>query len=276
MMQMLYKKLLTMSLALMIGATGCAGAPQAGQSAPDQTQPPDPQAAAPPAASPSPSPQLRPATPGEEIAVFHTNHGEIWVRLFPELVPVGVENFVTHARNGFYDGLIFHRVIENFMIQGGCPLGNGTGGESIWGGSFGDEFTPYLRHITGALAYANSGPNTNGSQFYIVNMPTVDPDMADFLEYVIENQHSVVIGPDGPLTDPDGSEVIYAQVFPEDIARAYLETGGTSWLDGRHTVFGQVIRGMDVVRQISSTPTGPGDRPIDDVIIETIEIRPYS
>ena len=260
---MRYRKLMMLSLALLVGAAGCAPSPSG-----------EPQA--------EPlqlvrSPQLDAVSPGEEIAIIHTSHGSIWVRLFPELVPNGVENFVTHARNGFYDGLIFHRVIENFMIQGGCPLGMGTGGESIWGGSFDDEFTPMLRHITGALAYANSGPNTNGSQFYIVNMPNITPDQVELFEYIIENQHSYVFGPDGQqIMDEDGNAVTYGQIFPESLARAYAETGGSLHLDGRHTVFGQVFRGMDVVNSISATPTGAGDRPVEDVVIHTIEITTYS
>lgn len=213
-------------------------------------------------------PQLSEVQPGEEIAVIHTNHGEVWVRLFPDYAPLTVENFVTHARNGYYDGLIFHRVIENFMIQGGDPTGTGGGGESIWGGRFEDEFTPSLRHITGALAMANSGPNTNGSQFYIVNRPNVQPDELSFLHEILENQDQLVAG-------PDGSQVALSSIFPVALAEAYIERGGTMHLDFGHSVFGQVFQGMDVVNAISTVETGPGDRPVDDVIINTIEIRAY-
>ena len=104
---------------------------------------------------------------GEEIAVMHTNMGDISIRFFPEAAPKAVENFKTHAKNGYYDGLTFHRVIADFMIQGGDPNGTGTGGESIWGGKFEDEFDQKLLNITGALSMANSGPDTNGSQFFI-------------------------------------------------------------------------------------------------------------
>ena len=112
---------------------------------------------------------------GETIAVMHTSLGDISIRLFPDKAPKTVENFVTHAKNGYYDGLKFHRVINDFMIQGGDPRGNGTGGESIWGDSFEDEFDVELHNLRGALSMANAGPNTNGSQFFIVQAKSVDP-----------------------------------------------------------------------------------------------------
>ena len=115
--------------------------------------------------------QLAPPAVGEEFAIIHTNFGEIHLRLFPDIAPMAVQNFTTHARNGFYDDLIFHRVMYNFMIQGGCSLGTGTGGQSIWGRGFGDEVTTDLRHIRGALSMANTGaPFSNGSQFFIVHI----------------------------------------------------------------------------------------------------------
>ena len=107
---------------------------------------------------------------GEEIAVMTTNMGQIKIRFFPEVAPKAVENFKTHSKDGYYNGVIFHRVIEDFMIQSGDPNGNGTGGESIWGGSFEDEFSDKLFNITGSLSMANAGPNTNGSQFFINNV----------------------------------------------------------------------------------------------------------
>src|SRR5690625_1176466 len=100
----------------------------------------------------------------EALVVMNTNQGAIKIKLFPELAPKTVENFLTHAENGYYNGIIFHRVIEDFMIQGGDPTGTGMGGESIWGEQFEDEFTPLLFNIRGALSMANSGPNTNGSR----------------------------------------------------------------------------------------------------------------
>ena len=116
---------------------------------------------------------------GEKVAVIKTDKGDIKVRLFPEEAPKAVENFVTHAENGYYDGLIFHRVIKDFMIQGGDPKGTGTGGESIWGKPFADEFSSELHNFRGALSMANAGPNTNGSQFFIVQADSVSDDLVD-------------------------------------------------------------------------------------------------
>ena len=107
--------------------------------------------------------QLNAPVAGDMIATVKTNMGEIKIKLFPEYAPKAVENFTTHAKNGYYDGLIFHRVINDFMIQGGDPNGTGTGGQSIWGHSFEDEFTGELHNLRGALCMANAGPNTNGS-----------------------------------------------------------------------------------------------------------------
>jgi cyclophilin family peptidyl-prolyl cis-trans isomerase len=147
-------------------------------------------------------------------ATMVTNHGEIKLRLFDEDAPKTVENFTKLARDGFYDNLIFHRVIRDFMIQGGCPQGTGTGGP---GYTFEDEINSH-KIVRGALAMANAGPNTNGSQFFIV---TVD---------------------------------------------------AAPWLDGKHTVFGEVTEGMDVVDTIESQPTDARDRPKDEARIERVEV----
>jgi cyclophilin family peptidyl-prolyl cis-trans isomerase len=147
-------------------------------------------------------------------ATLQTNHGPIAVELYPDDAPKTVDNFVKLARDGFYDGLIFHRVIPDFMIQGGDPTGTGSGGP---GYSFEDEFNQH-KVERGALAMANAGPNTNGSQFFVV---TAD---------------------------------------------------SCPWLDGKHTVFGKVTSGMDVVDTISELPSDARDKPNDDAIIERIEI----
>jgi peptidyl-prolyl cis-trans isomerase B (cyclophilin B) len=147
-------------------------------------------------------------------ATMVTNHGEIKLRLFDDDAPKTVENFTTLARDGFYDGLIFHRVIPDFMIQGGCPQGTGTGGP---GYTFEDEINEH-KVVRGALAMANAGPNTNGSQFFIV---TID---------------------------------------------------AAPWLDGKHTVFGEITDGMDVVDTIESQPTDARDRPKDEARIERLEV----
>lgn len=120
------------------------------------------------------SKQLRQPAAGDTVATIKTSMGDIKVVLFPDAAPKAVENFTTHAENGYYDGVIFHRVIPDFMIQGGDPLGKGIGGESIWGKPFKDEFSRDYHNLRGALCMANAGPNTNGSQFFIVQAPAVD------------------------------------------------------------------------------------------------------
>ena len=192
--------------------------------------------------------QLSAPQKGDTLAVMHTNMGDIKIKLFPEKAPKTVENFVTHSKNGYYNGLKFHRVINDFMIQGGDPRGNGTGGESIWGGSFPDEFDPELHNLRGALSMANSGPNTNGSQFFIVQAREVPANMLEQMRDLEDNG------------------------FPADITAAYAELGGTPWLDFRHTVFGQVTDGMDVVDAIAAVETN-NDVPCEDVVISSIDIE---
>lgn len=149
-------------------------------------------------------------------AIIKTNYGEMKLDLFEERAPITVANFVNLSENGFYDGIIFHRVIEDFMIQGGDPSGDGTGGP---GYVIKDEFHPQLTHSkAGILSMANRGPNTGGSQFFIT------------------------------LTE-------------------------TSWLDGRHTVFGELIEGQDVLFEIGSVRTDALDKPVNPVIIESIKIK---
>ena len=148
-------------------------------------------------------------------ATMHTNHGAIEVELFDDDAPKTVGNFVKLSRDGFYDGLIFHRVIKDFMVQGGCPEGTGTGGP---GYTFEDEFNDN-KIVRGALAMANAGPDTNGSQFFIVT------------------------------------------------------TDAAPWLDGKHTVFGRVTEGMGAVDSIEGAETGAGDRPVQDAVIERLEVR---
>ena len=196
------------------------------------------------------SKQTQAPASGEEVAVIKTSKGDIFVRLFPEHAPKAVENFKTHAKNGYYDGLIFHRVINDFMIQGGDPTGSGMGGESIWGKSFEDEFTPELHNLRGALSMANAGPNTNGSQFFIVQAKQVSDDMLDQLE-----------------TAPE-------ELFPTECVREYEALGGTPWLDYKHTVFGQVYDCMGVVDDIAGVKVDFfQNKPVEDVVIETIEIK---
>ena len=207
---------------------------------------------------------------GEEIAVITTSQGEIRVRFFAEKAPLAVENFITHAKNGYYDGLIFHRVINDFMIQGGDPNGIGTGGESIWGDSFEDEFDIELMHIRGALSMANSGPNTNGSQFFIVQTPNFMPGLEEDVAELVSRADEVF------YTTEDGEDVLIKDVYPLPLIQKYIEYGGTEHLDFGHTVFGMVYEGMNVVDAIALTDVDGNAKPLEDVTIEKIEMIPYS
>ena len=181
------------------------------------------------------------------IATIKTNHGDMRVKLFPDHAPKTVANFIALSKDGYYDGVIFHRIIKDFMIQGGDPTGTGMGGESIYGESFEDEFSEELYNVRGALSMANAGPNTNGSQFFIV-----------------QNQHL-----------PYSKKEIARGGWPEPIAEIYAEQGGTPHLDRRHTVFGQLAdeASYEVLDAIAGVETGAMDKPVEDVIIETIEIE---
>lgn len=151
--------------------------------------------------------------------VINTNLGSISIKLFPKIAPQACENFIELAKKGYYDGTIFHRVIKNFMIQGGDPTGTGRGGESIWKKDFEDEFKPNTVFDRGGiLAMANRGPNTNGSQFFITTVPT-------------------------------------------------------PWLNGRHTIFGEVVSGFETLKTIENTQTKRGDKPINDIKIVNIQIQ---
>ena len=196
-------------------------------------------------------PQLSTDIADNEAAVkIKTSLGDITIKLFPEEAPLAVENFLTHAKEGYYDGIIFHRVINGFMIQGGDPEGNGTGGQSIWAGKddsidagngFKNEVSAFLYNIRGALAMANAGADTNGSQFFINQNPA------------------------------DASGQLSSGKTPGKIIEAY-KNGGNPSLDGGYTVFGQVIEGMDVVDKIASSETDSNDKPTTDITINSIEI----
>lgn len=195
--------------------------------------------------------QLEPLQKGDTVAVLKTNMGDIKFRLFPAFAPKTVENFTTHIKDGYYNGIIFHRVIKDFMIQGGDPTGTGMGGESIYGRPFEDECTPELRNYRGALSMANAGPSTNGSQFFVVQC---------------DNVHAGLIQ---QMKDIGG------EAFPQEAIANYEKLGGTPHLDFRHTVFGQVVDGMDTVDKIANTKTGYGDKPVEDVVIESAETYIY-
>lgn len=190
-------------------------------------------------------PQLHLDKQTETTATIKTNKGDITLQLFDKLAPKTVKNFVELAQDGYYDGVIFHRVIPNFMIQGGDPTGTGRGGKSIYGEQFEDEFSDQLFNLRGALSMANAGPNTNGSQFFIVTMDEVPAQMVGQLE---------------------------AAGFPAEIIDAYKERGGTPWLDNKHTVFGHLVAGEDVAQAIQNVKRDAADKPLEDVTIETIDI----
>ena len=195
--------------------------------------------------------QLNMPVKGDKIAIMTTNRGVIKIKLFDKECPKTVENFATHAKNGYYEGIIFHRVIKDFMIQGGDPTGTGRGGESIWGRSFADEFDINLHNVRGALSMANAGPNTNGSQFFIVQAGSVDDSLMGQMEAIGD------------------------KMFPADAIEDYKKVGGTPWLDFKHSVFGQVYEGMDVVDAIADTRVDMLDKPFEDVVIEKIEISEF-
>lgn len=142
--------------------------------------------------------------------VFETTQGNVEIKLWPDIAPKTCENMAGLIKKGYYDGIVFHRVIKDFMVQGGDPTGTGAGGQSLWGGKFEDEVTPSVKFDReGLLAMANAGPNTNGSQFFITTVPT-------------------------------------------------------PWLNMRHTIFGEVVSGYDVVEKIENVKTAPGDRPVEE------------
>lgn len=169
-------------------------------------------------------------TKEDSVVTLQTTDGDIKIKIFNKYTPLAAENFVTHAKDGYYNGTVFHRVLEGFMIQGGDPKGTGQGGESIWRGKdakkdsgkgFANEVSPVLYNIRGAVSMANAGPDTNGSQFFI-------------------NQNK-----------DDQSVKLDQNAYPTKIFEAYKK-GGNPMLDGKYTVFGQVISGMDVVDKIAA------------------------
>ncbi len=241
--------------------------------------------------------QLEKPSTGEQIAVMHTSMGDISIRFFPDGAPKAVENFIKLSQQGYYDGVTFHRVIEDFMIQGGDPKGDGTGGESVWGSSFEDEFDQKLLNLRGSLSMANSGVNTNGSQFFInqgdgeafgkrTKYAYSDADVA-----TLKSQYNDLIVTYGKETVEmyyGTFEDVKAQYMPLDYDKVpeavwelYEKHGGNITLDGAwrtsggHTVFGQVFDGMDVVDAIAAVETDSDDKPKTAVTITSIEITTY-
>lgn len=213
--------------------------------------------------------QLDPPAQGEEIAVMHTSMGDIKIKFFPEEAPKAVENFKTLAKDGYYDGITFHRVINDFMIQGGDPTGTGSGGESMYGEDFEDEFSPNLYNFRGALSMANAGPNTNGSQFFIVQAKTVTEGYWDYIDEIVAEY-----GTENVLYNSQTGNMVKVN-YSDEARQIYNEIGGTPHLDYCHTVFGQVFEGMEVVDAIASVAVDENDKPADDVIIESITFENY-
>lgn len=195
--------------------------------------------------------QLLPPSAGEEVAVFETTKGVIKMRLFPEQCPITVDNFKNLINSGYYNNVIFHRVIDGFMIQSGDPEGTGRGGDAFGGGTIADEFSENLYNFRGALSMANTGaPNSGGSQFFIVQSKQSDV----------------------------GTDILKSCGYSDWAAEKYGEIGGRPTLDGvynqrlapsynGHTVFGQVYEGMDVVDAIAAVTTDINDRPVEDITI---------
>lgn len=215
--------------------------------------------------------QLELPQKNEEIAIVNTSMGQFKLRFFPDAAPKAVENFKTHSKNGYYNGRIFHRIIKNFMIQGGDPNGNGTGGESIWGTPFEDEFSDKLFNITGAVAMANSGKNTNGSQFFINQGGKENFGGWEYFEKVYEK-----------YKNNKNANIIDMSKITSEIKELYNNNGGNPHLDGTfnsqnkgHTVFAQVFDGMDIINKIASVETNSSDKPLSDIVIENIELSTF-
>ncbi len=210
--------------------------------------------------------QFKEPKKGDTMAdVVIEGYGTITVKLFEKYAPKAVENFVTHATQGYYDGVLVHRVIEDFMIQSGDPTGDGTGGESIWGSAFEDEITDELQPYRGALCMANSGENTNGSQFFFVQ---ADAASVQHLESLVNARYN--------LSLTDYVEKGYNVTLTAKELERYLAYGGTPWLKGHHTVFGQMVDGFDVLDAVAASNTKEGtDTPVKDIVIETITIYQY-
>ena len=196
--------------------------------------------------------QMAEPAEGEEIAIFHIkDYGDVKARVFPEYAPKAVENFMTHAKEGYYNGITFHRVINDFMIQGGDPTGTGTGGESIWGQYFETELPLELVPYRGSLCMARTNQmDTNGSQFFITQ--------AQYSDY-------------------NAVRIKASKQFPLSIVDQYKLYGGDLLnLYKKYTVFGQVFEGMDIVDRIAAVETDAYDKPTTDVVIESIEVTTYS
>ncbi len=238
--------------------------------------------------------QLEKPAVGEEIVILHTTKGNISIRLFPEAAPKAVENFVTHAKNGYFDGQTFYCVINDFLIQAGDPTGDGNSGESIWGKPFEDEFDQKLLNLNGAVSMAGNDVDDNKSQFFINQC---DPEGFGKREtYSPEYREKVAKELWDDMVEAYGEEQV-KQVYPtwqdiitdkyiyewipDEVWELYEKNGGNIHLDGAfrkeggRTVFGQVFEGMDVVKTIGSVVTDSNYKPSVDVVIKSAEVTTY-
>lgn len=193
--------------------------------------------------------QLRGPAEGDTIVILETSKGDISAVIFDDLAPLAGENFLTHARNGYYNDLIFHRVVYDFVIQTGDPTGTGRGGESIWGEPFANEYSQQLHHFYGALGMANAGADLNQSQFYIVAGAALDKATLDQLA---------------------------AAGYPADVVAAYKERGGQPGLDYKYTVFGQVYDGFDALDAIAKSRTDDKGLPNKEVKLISVTVSTYA
>ena len=211
---------------------------------------------------------------GEEIAVITTSKGVVKMRFFPEEAPKAVENFKTLAKDGYYDGLTFHRVINEFMVQTGDPTATGTGGESCWGEDFETEVSERLHFYRGAVAMANAGPDTNGSQFFIVQQNSVMEDALRVLTEARDNNEEEI-----GVTLTDGNYYTLSQLYPDEVLDHYKAQGGSIHLEyifgGAYSIFGQVFEGLEAIDAIAAVETDENDKPLNDVIIESITFENY-
>lgn len=237
------------------------------------------------------SKQLAMPEKGEQIAILHTNYGDIKIKFFPDAAPKAVENFIGLAKDKKYDGSIFHRVINDFMIQGGdYENANGTGGTSYFGEQFEDEFSTEVVNIRGSVAMANSGPATNGSQFFI-NQAGVNENGYDwnYMQEMADSYYNDIL--ENTKNNEELQNVYFGRYYtqlidynkvPLETKELYAQQGGNYFLDGAyskvgrgHTVFAQVFEGMEVVDEIAGVETDETDKPVKDVVLESVEITEY-
>lgn len=230
--------------------------------------------------------QLEKPAVGEEVAVLQTSLGTIKVRLFPEAAPKTVENFKGLIKKGYYNGVTFHRVIKDFMIQSGDPTATGSGGDSIWNENFSDEFNANLVNLRGSLAMANSGYNTNGSQFFINQAPKVESTRWDQVASMYKQLESY---DKSEWSQFANSSQYYSILDPNKLTDAYKalyeKQGGNPNLDGAynaftpprgHSVFGQVYEGLDIVDKIAAVKVDSAYKPLSTVKIVKATLEKYA